>query len=236
MRPTSQSNRARWIGRAIFIRVGCCIFASHALAQPVANVLVPGIAPVAAQASPREAAEIRSGGAAAVTAPETYTGALHSNHPTVDYDYRLGAGDHLRVIVFGEPNLSAEYAVAGNGMISFPMVGNVRAAGRTVGDVRDDLVAGLKNGYIRNPEVSAEVVTFRPFYILGEVTRPGEYPYSDQITVMDAVATAGGFTVRANRRIIFVKHPSEATEHRERLAPGLMLQPGDTVRVGERLF
>jgi protein involved in polysaccharide export with SLBB domain len=221
------------------IALGLCVWlagATLSFAQPASNGLVPSIAPFAPKASPREAAAIQQG--AAPTAPAAPAPAPVVQPPggTVDYDYVLGSGDRLRIIVFGEPTLTAEYAVAGNGTVSFPMVGDVRAAGRTVRQVRDEIVAGLKNGYIRNPEVSAEVVTYRPFFILGEVTRPGEYPYSDQITVTDAVATAGGFTYRANRKWIFIKHHSEPQEHRVQLRPGLVLQPGDTVRIGERLF
>ena len=203
-------------------------------AQPSPNSLLPGISPLAPKASPREAAAHQQGVTAAT--PAAPPPVIQPPGGTVDYDYVLGAGDRLRIIVFGEPTLTAEYAVAGNGTVSFPMVGEVRAAGRTVRQVRNDIVSGLKNGYIKDPEVSADVVTYRPYFILGEVVHPGEYPYSDQITVTDAVATAGGFTYRANRKWIFVKHHTDGQEHRTRLGPGLILQPGDTIRITERLF
>jgi protein involved in polysaccharide export with SLBB domain len=155
---------------------------------------------------------------------------------TTNYDYVLGPGDILRITVFGEDNLSGQFTVAGNGALSFPLIGDVPAVGKTVGAVRDEIADALRAGYIKDPKVSAEVFTFRPYYILGEVNKPGQYPYSDGITVMNAIATAGGFTYRANHNYVFIKLSNEPAEHKVRLNDALQLSPGETIRVIERYF
>ncbi len=162
--------------------------------------------------------------------------AAASLNPKASYDYVLGPGDKLRIQVFGEELLSGEFNVAGNGQISFPLIGQLQAAGITVRHLQTELRAALADGYLKDPRVSAEVLTFRPYYILGEVAKPGEYPYTDGISVLNAIATAGGFSYRANHRVIFIKRPNELAEHRERLTPDLLLAPGDTVRIVERYF
>jgi protein involved in polysaccharide export with SLBB domain len=151
-------------------------------------------------------------------------------------DYVLGSGDVIRVIVFGEENLSGQFTVAGNGILSFPLIGDLPAAGKTVETVRDEIADALRDGYVKDPKVSAEVTTFRPYFMLGEVARPGQYPYSNHITVMNAIATAGGFTYRANQKFAFIKPSDGAEEHKVRLNDQLMLAPGDTVRIAERYF
>jgi polysaccharide biosynthesis/export protein VpsN len=151
-------------------------------------------------------------------------------------DYVLGSGDNLRISVFGEDSLTGQFTVASNGHISFPLIGDVQASGKTVREVREEIAAALADGYIKDPRVSAEVMTFRPYYILGEVEKPGEYPYIGGITVMNAIATAGGFTYRANNHDVFIKKPNETTEHKVRLNDTIELSPGDTLRVGERYF
>jgi protein involved in polysaccharide export with SLBB domain len=151
-------------------------------------------------------------------------------------DYILGAGDNLRIIVFGEVNLTGQFTVATNGHISFPLIGDVQAAGKTVQELRSEITAALADGYVKDPKVSAEVMTFRPYYILGEVEKPGEYPYIGGITVMNAIATAGGFTYRANNHDVFIKKANDTAEHKVRLNDALELSPGDTLRVGERYF
>ena len=92
-------------------------------------------------------------------------------------DYKLGAGDKIRVIVFGEPDLSNEFVVSSEGMVSLPLIGDQVAAGGTASQLQTRIAAALSNGYLLNPKVNVEVLTFRPFYILGEVNKPGEYPY-----------------------------------------------------------
>jgi protein involved in polysaccharide export with SLBB domain len=150
--------------------------------------------------------------------------------------YKLGPGDKLRIITFDEPQLTGEFLVDSTGTVSLPLIGEVPANGRTVGDVQGDIVGRLKDGFIKEPSVSIEVLTFRPFYILGEVNKPGEYPYTSDLTVVNAVATAGGFTYRANEHRVLIKHQGASAEERVLLTPTTKVRPGDTIRVVERYF
>jgi polysaccharide export outer membrane protein len=150
--------------------------------------------------------------------------------------YHLGPGDHVRVQVYNEPSLSGEFAISDAGDISLPLVGQTTAAGKTVAELRDSVAAAYANGYVNSPRVAVEVINYRPFYILGEVNKPGEYPYSAGLTILEAVATANGFTYRANSKNIFVKHEGEEAEHQQRLNPSTLVQPGDTIRIKERFF
>ena len=156
--------------------------------------------------------------------------------PSLDPAYQLGSGDQLRVIVFGEENLSGEFLVDGGGTVSMPLIGELEAAGKTVQQFRVELEQRLSNGYLTNPRVSAEVLNYRPFYILGEVEESGEYPFSDGLTVMNAVARAGGFTYRANTRVVFIQRAGTSSEVETPLSPLLRVMPGDTIRIGERFF
>ncbi len=150
--------------------------------------------------------------------------------------YPLGAGDKLRVTVFNAPTLSGEFFVSGDGEVSLPLVGNVPAANKTTRDVAADYARLLADGYLRDPKVSAEVITYRPFFILGEVTTPGQYPYVTGMTVYSAVATASGFTPRAKKSRAFIRHRGEEAETEFELTPTLRVLPGDTIRIGERYF
>ncbi len=150
--------------------------------------------------------------------------------------YTLGPDDKVKITVFGEESLSGEFLVSGNGNISYPLIGDVHAAGLTVGQLVDAIKQKLRNGYLRNPDISAEVTTFRPFYILGEVMRPGQYPYSNGMTVLSAVATAGGFTYRAKTGEVYIKHANQSKEKEYDVTDDLKILPGDTIRVKERWF
>ncbi len=151
--------------------------------------------------------------------------------------YHLGAGDKLRITVYNEPALTGEYSVTPAGAVAFPLIGPVDAANRTIDQVSADIVHRLDTGYVHDPRVSIEVLNFRPFYILGEVNKPGEYPYSAGLTVDKAVALAGGFTYRANSRVVFLRRNDRPEEGSVALrgAP-VGVQPGDTIRIGERYF
>jgi protein involved in polysaccharide export with SLBB domain len=151
-------------------------------------------------------------------------------------DYRLGAGDKIRVITFGEESLTGEFFVGGSGKVSLPLVGEVQAAGLSVGEFQSEVQEALKQGYLKEPRVSVEVLTYRPFYILGEVTKPGEYPYTNGLTVLNAVATANGFTYRANTKRVFVRHAGTTREQEEALTSTTQVAPGDTIRIAERFF
>ncbi|WP_233353230.1 polysaccharide biosynthesis/export family protein [Henriciella mobilis] len=151
-------------------------------------------------------------------------------------EYRLSNADRLRVTVFGEPELSGEFVVDGQGFLSLPLIGDVNVEGMTVREFQRLAEERFGDGYLREPRVSAEVVNYRPFYILGEVARPGEYPYTNGLTVMNAIATAEGFTYRANKRFVLIKGAEVDEEIRVELKPTLKVQPGDTIRVVERFF
>jgi polysaccharide export outer membrane protein len=173
--------------------------------------------------------------ARAQAAAQDQAPATVSQDPT-DNDYRLGAGDKVRVIVFGEQELTGEFFVGGSGEVSLPLVGDVHAAGLTVSQLQNAITEALKQGFLKDPKVSLEVLTFRPFYILGEVSKPGEYPYTHGLTVLNAVATAGGFTYRANTREVSIRRANEVAEHKETLTTTTKVAPGDTIRISERFF
>jgi protein involved in polysaccharide export with SLBB domain len=154
----------------------------------------------------------------------------------VKSDYRLGAGDKVRVTVYGEPNLTGEYYVSTRGTLSVPLIGDVPAAGQTVPQIAEAVRTKLADGYIRDPKVAAEVLTYRPYYILGEVNKPGEYPYTSDLTVMNAVATAGGFTYRAQTKKVLIRHAQSGKEIEAPLTATTPVEAGDTVRIKERFF
>lgn len=154
--------------------------------------------------------------------------------PTGIQDYKLGVADKVRIIVYNDQSISRDYAVGPSGTLSIPLIGEVQARGRTVEQVRTDVQTKLGDGYLVNPNVSMEVVAFRPFYILGEVNKPGEYPYAVGLTIGQAVATAQGYTYRADQRRIFIKPADEADEREYRAVSGTPVHPGDTIRIPER--
>ena len=151
-------------------------------------------------------------------------------------EYRLGVADKVRVTVFGEEALTGEFLVGGNGKISLPLIGETRAAGLTISEFQDEISDALRQGYITQPRVSAEVLNYRPFYILGEVKNPGTYPFTNELTVLNAVATAGGFTYRADMRRVSIKRGTNAGDDEFALTPSTRVAPGDTIRIRERLF
>ncbi|MDG2530406.1 polysaccharide biosynthesis/export family protein [Caulobacter endophyticus] len=176
--------------------------------------------------------------AAAAAAPQTAPVAPSMAAPAgaVDPDYQLGSGDKVRVTVFGEPTLSGEFYVTGSGLVSLPLLGEIKAAGLSVRQFQEAVETALRNGYLKQPRVSAEVLNFRPFYILGEVSKPGTYPYTSGLTVQNAVATAGGYTYRADKNKVYIKRLGEEKETKMELTPSTQVAPGDTVRIGERFF
>ena len=152
-------------------------------------------------------------------------------------EYVLGTGDELRVIVFGETDLSGAFEIDGSGKISIPLLGEVEAAGLTTRALERSIESDLvRREYLKDPRVSAEVTNYRPYYILGEVSQPGEYPYADGLTVMNAVATAAGFTYRADTRRVLIRRVGDNEEREVRLSADTPVLPGDTIRVPERWF
>ena len=156
----------------------------------------------------------------------------------VGYDtaYRLDAGDRLRVVVYGQEGLTNTYAIDAGGSITMPLIGAVPARGRTPAGLAADITARLRKGFIREPSVAVEVEAYRPFFILGEVAAPGQYPYVPNMTVESAVAIAGGFSPRAQRDRVTITHTDPSGAMRVVVPLGTSLSPGDTVLVGERWF
>ncbi len=151
---------------------------------------------------------------------------------THDAPYHLDAGDRLRVVVFGQEGLTNTYAIDAGGAITMPLIGAVAARGKTPAGLAADIAARLRNGYIREPSVAVEVESYRPFFILGEVAAPGQYPYVPNMSVESAVAIAGGFSPRARRDSVTLTHNAS----RVVVPLGTSISPGDTVLVGERWF
>jgi polysaccharide export outer membrane protein len=154
-----------------------------------------------------------------------------------DQPYTLDSGDRLRVVVFGQDGLTNSYAVAASGHLTLPLIGSVAARGTTTEELARIIGDRLRRGYIREPHVAIEVEAYRPFFILGEVTFPGQYPYVPNMTVETAVAIAGGFTPRAFRWEVQIDRPAGPGGRSRGSVPLLTrVRPGDTVIIKERWF
>jgi polysaccharide biosynthesis/export protein len=156
----------------------------------------------------------------------------------VSYDkaYRLDAGDKLRVVVYGQEGLTNTYAIDAGGSITMPLIGAVPARGRTPAGLAAEITGRLRNGYIREPSVAVEIDSYRPFFILGEVAAPGQYPYVPNMSVESAIAIAGGFSPRAKRDQVTLTHTDGGGSYRTVVPLGTPMGPGDTVLVSERWF
>lgn len=151
--------------------------------------------------------------------------------------YRLGPGDRVRIVVYGEKDLSGEYAVDGSGLLSFPLIGQIHADGLSADALSREIQGRLSPNYLRDPNVSAEILTYRPFYIVGEVKTPGSYPYVSGMTVLNAVALAGGFTYRAREDQFYLNRNSDGGGKKQIDAtPNSDVEPGDVITVRERYF
>jgi polysaccharide export outer membrane protein len=155
---------------------------------------------------------------------------------SLDGPYRLDSGDKLRVTVFEQTSLTNTYTVDQAGYVAFPLIGNVAARGLTTQELAGALARGLAAGYLRNPDVTVEVDTYRPFFIMGEVRNPGQYTYVSGLTAQTAVAIAGGYTARANDRTIEVTRRLNGRTYVGAVAPTALVRPGDVLRVPLRLF
>lgn len=152
------------------------------------------------------------------------------------YAYALSGGDKVRVVVFGDASLGGEFTISGSGFISLPLIGEVDVRGLTSTQLQDRIAARLADGYLKDPRVAVEVLSTRPFYILGEVNKPGQYPFADGLTVQGAVAQAGGYTYRAKTKQALIKHAGQDVETSVRVSAETMVAPGDTIRIKERWF
>ncbi len=166
------------------------------------------------------------------------TTSYHAEPAPVTYDasYHLDAGDKLRVVVYGQEGLTNTYAIDAGGSITMPLIGSVPARGRTPAGLAAEITGKLRNGYIRDPSVAVEIESYRPFFILGEVAAPGQYPYVPNMSVESAVAIAGGFSPRARRDSVTLTHTDGSGAMRAVVPLGTAVSPGDTVLVGERWF
>lgn len=150
--------------------------------------------------------------------------------------YRLGSGDQIRMTVYGEPNLSGEFTVDGGGNLALPLVGKMPAQGMTASELAQKVADRLSPEYLRDPNVSVEVMTYRPFYIVGEVKKPGSYPYVNGMSVINAVALAGGFTYRARDNAFDIDRTIKGQQKRFSAGQATEVLPGDVITVRERYF
>lgn len=215
----------RRAGAAIF-----CLFSALALSGCMGRTT-----PIAAPPPNSLDAMAYGGGSysAVPVVPVAYAAPASVRH---DAPYHLDAGDKLRVVVYGQEGLTNTYSISASGTITMPLIGAVPARGRTPQTLAADIAARLRNGYIREPSVAVEVETYRPFFILGEVQAPGQYPYVPNMTVESAVAIAGGFSPRARKDRVTLTHTDASGTSRTTVPPGTPINPGDTVFVGERWF
>jgi len=153
-----------------------------------------------------------------------------------DGPYTLDSGDKLRIVVFGQDALSNNYTVDAAGQVTLPLAGAIEARGLTTAQLGNAIAGRLKSGYVRDPSVAVEIETYRPFFVLGEVTYPGQYPYVPNMTVEKAIAIAGGFTPRATRDKVTITRKVQGVPARYALPLRYPLRPGDTVEVSERWF
>lgn len=167
-----------------------------------------------------------------VAAPVVYAAPASS----YDAQYKLDAGDRLRVVVYGQEGLTNSYAIDAGGAITMPLIGSVHARGLTPAGLAASITGRLRNGFIREPSVAVEIEAYRPFFILGEVLAPGQYPYVPNMSVESAVAIAGGFSPRAKRDAVTLTHPTQDGSFRAEVPLGTPMSPGDTVMISERWF
>jgi polysaccharide biosynthesis/export protein len=170
--------------------------------------------------------------------PAPVVAVAYAGAEPVRYDapYHLDAGDRLRVVIYGQEGLTNTYSIGAGGTITMPLIGAVPARGRTPQGLAAEISARLRNGFIREPSVAVEIESYRPFFILGEVQAPGQYPYVPNMTAEIAVAIAGGFSPRARKDRVTITHTDASGTSRVIMPPGTPISPGDTVLVGERWF
>lgn len=150
--------------------------------------------------------------------------------------YRLGSGDKIEINIFGGDNMTGVYTVNGAGFISVPLVGNIYVRSLTINELQEKLVSELKPDYLLNPQVNIQVLNYRPFYIIGEVSNPGSYPYVDGMSYLNAVAIAGGFSYRAKTNYVLVIRRDDPKQKEQKITIDKGVLPGDIIRVDERLF
>lgn len=173
---------------------------------------------------------------AALAGCTSYQPAPKAFHEATIQPYRLDSGDRLRINVFEQTGLSNTYTVDQAGYISFPLIGQVAARGQTLTSLEGAIAAKLKQGYLRDPDVTIEVDRYRPVFVMGEVGRPGQYSYVPGMTAQNAIAIAGGFTPRGNQQDVDVTRKINGEILTGRTSISSPVLSGDTIYVRERLF
>ena len=217
----------------------CRLLALLLVVLALAACASPAPRPVAPAVSYSELDALTYGpppGAPAVVRRATPVMPVRAIVPESDGPYTLDTGDKLRIVVFGQDNLSNNYAVDAAGQVTLPLIGAVNARGMTTQQLAAAIAARLKQNFIRDPSVAVEVEVYRPFFVLGEVTYPGQYPYVPHMTVENAISIAGGFTPRAYKSSVTVTRKIQGVPARTGLPPYSPVRPGDVITVGERWF
>jgi polysaccharide export outer membrane protein len=153
-----------------------------------------------------------------------------------DPGYHLGTGDQLRITVYNETDLSGDYSVDDGGFVRLPLIGQIKAQGLTLVDLEKAIEGKFAAGYLKSPRVSAQITTYRPFYIIGEVNKPGQYSYVNGMNIVTAVALAGGYTYRADDSSVYIRRNGSSEEESDPADETTKIQPGDIIRVSERFF
>lgn len=174
--------------------------------------------------------------AASMSACASYQPAPAAFHKALNEPYRLDSGDKVRVTVFEQEGLTNTYAVDKSGYVAMPLVGAMPARGQTAAELEAAIATKLRDGFLRDPDISVEVETYRPFFIMGEVTQGGQYAYVPGMTVQNAIAAAGGFTARAEQKTVDLTRQVNGKVATGRVLISDPVQPGDTVFVRERWF
>jgi polysaccharide export outer membrane protein len=156
--------------------------------------------------------------------------------PSATSDYVLGPGDKLRLTVYGETDLSGEFTIDGSGYARLPLIGQTRAAGYTARQLEQVIAGNLARGYMKSPRVSVDISTYRPFYVIGAVNRPGQYPFVEHMNAMNAIALAGGFNTSAVESVIFVRREGSTKEEELPVDQTTLIYPGDVVKVHTTFF
>jgi polysaccharide export outer membrane protein len=187
----------------------------------------------ACQSGPRKPADLP-----ATVNPHAATGAAPNanSSESLAQSYLLGPGDRMRVTVFQQPDLSGEFEVDPSGQVALPLIEPITAKGLTIRGFQKAVADKLSNGYLVNPRVSVDVINYRPFYITGEVNKPGEYPYVAGMNILKAIAMAGGYSYRANISKVFLTRVNSGEELVVAPVPETIVMPGDFIRIPERFF
>jgi len=155
---------------------------------------------------------------------------------TADPGYHLGTGDQIHLTVYNETDLSGDYSVDDRGFVRLPLIGEIKAQGLTLIELEQTVEGKFSQGYLKSPKISVQITNYRPFYIIGEVNKPGQYPFVNGMNAVTAVAIAGGYTYRADDADIYVRRNGASKEESEPADQTTKIEPGDIIRVAERFF